>query len=220
MSDKKKKEIETCDYSDIKPEAIKFLTKKEIDIVVEYDIIIKALRKTSMTTKDIHNLYYNEEKKEHTYTIKTIYRYVEKLLKAGLIQEIGYRITKGTRLCEKLYGVTANIFYSKFVDGEDNWWEQDIGKEWSKKLSVIIGELFETQDIDHDAFYEIFKIFAEAQYKIIFEALEKSKDNQKIADVYSNVNIEKVNKLNYYMSIMTAFLRNPEIIERFLEILD
>jgi len=220
MSDKKKKEVETCDYSDIKPEPIKFLAKNEIGVVVEYDIIIKALRKTNMTTKDIHNLYYNEEKKEHTYTIKTIYRYVEKLLKAGLIQETGYRITKGTRLCEKLYGVTANIFYSKFVDGEDSWWEQDIGKEWSKKLSVIIGELFETQDIDHDAFYEIFQIFAESQYKIIFESLEKSKDNQKIADIYSSVNIEKVNKLNNYISIMTAFLRNPEILERFLKILD
>ncbi len=220
MKNKKKKEVETYDYSTGKPQPIKFLMKKEMDIVVKYDLIIKSLRKANMTTKDIHMLYYNKENEEYSYTIKTIYRHIEKLLKAGLIQETGHRVTKNTNLSEKLYGLTANIFYSKYVDGEDNWWDQDIGKEWSKKLSVIIGEISETQDIDHDAFYEIFKIFAESQYGLIFEALGKSKDNQKIADVYSNTNIEKINKLNYYMSIMTAFIRNPELLERFSKIFD
>ena len=64
-----------------------------------------------MTTKEIHDLYIDDETKNHTYTIKTIYRYLEILEEIDLVKIGGHRITEGMRLAEKLYTRTANIFF-------------------------------------------------------------------------------------------------------------
>ncbi|NHJ87654.1 MAG: winged helix-turn-helix transcriptional regulator [Asgard group archaeon] len=208
------------DYTDFKPKPIQFLSDEEMGLVIEYTKILTALRKSSLTAKDIHNLYYDEELKKYLLTIKTIYRYLEKLENAGLIKESGYRITKGTRVAEKLYARSANLFYPKFVEGRDNWWEQEDGKVWSNYLSTIIGELFPVIEINHQDFYNVFKKFAEVQHKTIIEVLDKSKDNETVASIYSNIDIEKVNKLNYYVSIITAFLKNPELVSEFNKLLE
>ncbi len=215
----KKNEVKIHDYSTIKPEPIKFLSNKEMEIVGTYHKIISALRLKSMSTKDIHNLYYDEEKKEYTYTIKTIYRYIEKLEKAGLIKESGYRVTEGTRLCEKLYTRTAKIFYGGFVESDEDWWDSEDGIRWCKDLSIVFGELFQKPDIDHQAFYETFKSFAKKQYRIMYEVLEMNQDNEKLEEIYGRLSIEKINKMNYYISILTALLREPEFYKQFQEIL-
>ncbi|HUU78014.1 MAG TPA: hypothetical protein VMX55_06675 [candidate division Zixibacteria bacterium] len=217
---KKKEDIDTCDYSTVKPEPIKFLTEDQTAIVGDYIIIINALREKNMTAKDIHNLYYDEDKKDHTYTIKTIYRYIEKLENAGLIKESGYRITKGTRLCEKMYSRTAKIFYGKFVESNEDWWDTEEGKNWCKDISTVLGELLEKPDINHIAFYETFKSFAKKQYRIIYEVLEKTNKNEKLQEIYTRHSIEKINKMNYYVSILSVLFREPEFLKEFLAILE
>ena len=40
---KKKEDVETCDYSTVKPEPIKFLTRDQMTIVGDYIVIINAM---------------------------------------------------------------------------------------------------------------------------------------------------------------------------------
>ncbi|MHA1186221.1 MAG: hypothetical protein ACTSSK_04990 [Candidatus Heimdallarchaeota archaeon] len=99
------------DFIEHEPEIVKFLDPKDTELANKHIRIIKALREKHMTVKEIHDLYIDQDTNKHTYTIKTIYRYLEKLEELNLIIVSGHRLTKGNRLPEKLYARTANIFF-------------------------------------------------------------------------------------------------------------
>ncbi|NHK32953.1 MAG: hypothetical protein FK730_16520 [Asgard group archaeon] len=219
MGQPEKKDTRKNDHLTFTPKPVKLLNNGQIKLLNEHYNIISALRGTNLTAKDMLELFYNKEKNEYKKDIRTIYRYIKILEKAEIIAESGYRITEGTRLVEKLYSRTANIFYSEFEEGKDNWWDMEAGKDWSLKLSIIMAELFDKPDLDHEKFYEVFRIFAEIQDKTIYDILNKAVESKKVEDVYSSLHIEKVNKINYYVSIMAAFLKKPELAEKFLELL-
>ncbi len=219
MNEKKNKNTETEDYYSFKPKALKFLTKEQMKIVGDYYIIMQALRKKCMTAKDIHNLYYDKEKKEHGYTIKTIYRYIEKLEKIGLIKEAGYRITKGTRISEKIYCRSANLFYEEVEEGKQSWYELPEGKDFVKTLGILISELMENPDLDQNIFYEMFKDFALKKDKVILDVISKASKNPEIAELYAKLDIDYVNKLNIYLSFMITFMKEPEYLEKFLKLI-
>jgi len=220
MSDKKPKKPETEDYFSYKPKALKYLTKEEMRVVGDYYIIMQALRKKCMTAKDIRKLYYDKEKDAFGYTIKTIYRYIEKLEKVGLIIESGYRITKGTRISEKLYCRAANLFYEKVEEGEKSWYERPDGKEFLNSLGILISVLLEKPDFDHKAFYELFKNFAIEKDGVVLEVIGTASENPEIAELYTKLDIEKVNKLNIYLSFMITFMKNPEYLDKFLKLVE
>ena len=89
------------DFIEHKPVVVKFLDQDDTELDNKHIRIIKALREKNMTAKEIHDLYTDEDTKKHTYTIKTIYRYLEKLEEANLIIVAGHRLTKGNRIeCE------------------------------------------------------------------------------------------------------------------------
>ena len=52
--------------------------------------------------------------------------------------ESGYRITKGTRISEKIYCRAANLFYEEVEEGEQSWYERPDGKEFVKSLGILI----------------------------------------------------------------------------------
>ncbi len=220
MGKKEKIDKQKSDHQTFIPKPVKLLTKDQIKILDEHYNIVSALRGTNMTAKDMLELFYNKEKNEYEKDIRSIYRYIKILEKAELIKESGYRINEGTRLVEKLYSRTANIFYGAFEEGKDNWWDKETGKDWSLKLSTILGELFNNPGIDHEKFYEVFKIFAEIQDKGIYDILNKAVESKKVEDVYSTLHVEKVNKINYYVSIINAFLKKPELVDEFLKVLE
>ncbi|NPD90739.1 MAG: helix-turn-helix transcriptional regulator, partial [Asgard group archaeon] len=92
------------DYIDYEPPVIKFLNGEQTKLAEEHLKIIKALRiNKHMTAKEIHDLYIDEETSKPTYTIKTIYRYLEKLEETDLVKISGHRMTEGKRLSEQLY---------------------------------------------------------------------------------------------------------------------
>jgi Fe2+ or Zn2+ uptake regulation protein len=217
MGHTKDKQDSKNDHITFKPRPVKLLSKSQIKLLDEYYQIIAALRGTNLSAKDMLELY--RKNGGYSKDIRTIYRYIKTLEKAELIAESGHRIIEGTRLVEKLYSRTANIFYGEYVEGKHNWWDKEAGKDWSLKLSTILGELFGKTDIDHEAFYEVFKIFAEIQDKTIYDILNKAVESKNVEDVYAELHIEKVNKINYYVSIMSAFLNKPELVEKFLAVL-
>ncbi|MHA1307742.1 MAG: hypothetical protein ACTSQN_10680, partial [Candidatus Heimdallarchaeota archaeon] len=128
------------DFIEHEPEIVRFLNTEDTELTKKYIRIIKALREKHMTVKEIHDLYIDEETKKHTYTIKTIYRYLEKLEDADLIIVSGHRLTKGNRLPEKLYARTANIFF-KSQEEKTSPEAIEKRKDMIKKIYGILNEV-------------------------------------------------------------------------------
>ncbi|MCK5046474.1 MAG: hypothetical protein KAS22_07830, partial [Candidatus Heimdallarchaeota archaeon] len=145
---------------------------------------------------------------------------IEKLEKVGLIKESGYRITKGTRISEKIYCRAANLFYEEVEEGEKSWYERPDGKEFVKSLGILVSELLEKPDFDHKAFYELFKNFAIEKDGVVLEVIGKASENPEIAELYTKLDIEKVNKLNIYLSFMITLMKNPEYLDKFLKLVE
>ncbi|NHJ87536.1 MAG: hypothetical protein FK734_18895, partial [Asgard group archaeon] len=75
----------TKDFIEKESEIIVNITPEQMKIANKYGIITSALREKPMTVKEIRDLYYDEENKKHQYSLKTIYRYIEKLEEASLV---------------------------------------------------------------------------------------------------------------------------------------
>lgn len=137
----------------------------------------------------------------------TAYRHVEKLLKAGLIEQSGER--KEHHIPEKIYSRTAKIFFiapgMESVPGEDI-----LQKQWEKSSHAVaallkqIGYSEVDEALTKDAFLEIEKVMA-----------------AKIRDLKPNDNLN----FNTFWKLQTAIImlemeRNPELknrIKRFTE---
>lgn len=139
------------DYQDVityKEESVKIFDEEKADFFEDprYTTIIKALRKGPMTVRDLeeeYNLIVTKQvekmdltKKEKEALVekmtrkgKTLYKYLDALVKKGLVVEAGKRIRTGQTATETLYGRTARLFVlsneSKlqkiFAENEEVW---------------------------------------------------------------------------------------------------
>ncbi|MFX1537955.1 MAG: hypothetical protein ACFFDI_27495, partial [Promethearchaeota archaeon] len=183
----KKKASEYCFYITYKPQNLKFVSKEELDLIKEHYLIISALRNTVMSVKDIHNLFRDHETGDHTYTLKTIYRHLEKLEAAGIVTAAGYREKKGTRSCEKVYCRTAKAFCPEIEEGELEWWELENVEKYAQIFRITLAELLHTSEPDEKSFTELFKKFNVLQTRAKKELFKKAENNAALADSLSQV---------------------------------
>lgn len=201
------------DYISFKPKVVKFLEADESKILYERYEIIGALRNKYMTAKEIHNLFFEKEANKHRFTIKTIYRHLEKMEKTGLVAVAGHRMTEGSRIAEKLYARTASIFFQK-QDDDYKWWEKEKGKMISEKLNILVTEYFSKQPAESKAVFELFKAVAGEENRIVMDLLDKAKDSEKLSDLYSKTSLDKINYINLYAAIFILLLEKPEIFKQ------
>jgi len=214
----KKNDQKFKDYIDYESPIIKFLNGKQTKLSEEYLKIIKALRiNKQMTAKEIHDLYIDEETKKHTYTIKTIYRHLEKLEEADLVKISGHRITKGKRLSEKLYTRTANIFFK--AKKEEVYPEAaEKRKDSLKKLHIVLQEISDSPIIDYKEFEDLItKMFVYEQEfnKSIVEVISK---NKVLTELYGNMDIDQVNYINDLTSTLLVLIKKPDLIKKIQKI--
>ncbi|MHA1171720.1 MAG: hypothetical protein ACTSQ3_06550, partial [Candidatus Heimdallarchaeota archaeon] len=105
-------------------------------------------------------------------------------------------------------------------EGEKSWYERPDGKEFLNSLGILISVLLEKPDFDHKAFYELFKNFAIEKDGVVLEVIGKASENPEIAELYTKLDIGKVNKLNIYLSFMITFMKNPEYLDKFLKLVE
>jgi len=107
-----------------KQKAILILNDEQTKVFTDENLawVLKILAKDPLTIADIKEAFmmHGKEKSE-----KTLYRYLSKLLKIGLIAKAGKRITsveEGILISETIYSRVAKVFISKkpkkFDDGE------------------------------------------------------------------------------------------------------
>ena len=205
------------DFIEHEPEVVRFLNPKDTELANKHIRIIKALREKHMTVKEIHDLYFDEDTNKHTYTIKTIYRYLEILEEANLVIISGHRLTKGNRLPEKLYARTANIF---FKSQEEKTSPEAIKKrdDMIRKIYEILSEVDDTSMIDYQEFEEIIIKKLDLELKYIREVIEKVPDNKKLSEIFSGSDIGSVNYLNEFSADLLLIIKHPELMEKIQKI--
>lgn len=205
------------DFKTYTPQTLKYLTKEQKELVETHLLIVSNLRKQEMTAKEIHNLYYDDKGKKHSKTIKTIYRYLEKLEDAELVIIAGHRITKGSRVAEKLYSRTARVFILKSF-------ESDMCEETSNEIIQImvkfIGPLFEIEKAKIPAFKKNLTLFFEhlpQQSSDLLKILEK---DEEIGEYFGKASLSRINYILNLSSTFGVLLRHPEIIEQFRNLIN
>jgi len=215
---KEKEKPKYKDFIEEKSEMVKFLDAEQTKLAAKFGPIIAALRENKhMTAKEIHDLYIDEETKKHTYTIKTIYRYLEKLEELDLVKNSGHRMIKGQRLPEKLYSRTADIFFK----AEKKEIHPDIIEHQKKNLQGVFTVLEQVEgkpDIDYKIFEEVMLKRMELQQKYNREVTTKIPKNKILTDFYSTLHIDTVNYISDMVSELLIFAKHPELFEKLMKL--
>lgn len=204
---------ELQDFITFKPEPVRFITKKEMDLIYRHILIIHTLRNKHMSVKEIHKLYYDADTKNYAYTIKTIYKHLEKLENANLVKVSGHRMTQGSRQTEKLYSRSANIFVPR---PEEKKIENNIDrvKTYSEFYNIIMSELLQVPRVEKNDSFNFFRQFYELMYQTDVEILEKTKTNKSVADITTQIDIDKLNIISESVCLLIVFLRHPHLFEQ------
>ncbi|NHJ49331.1 MAG: hypothetical protein FK733_16195 [Asgard group archaeon] len=213
----KKEDKKYKDYiDDFDMPIIKFLDAKQTLLAEEHFEIIKALRiNKHMTAKEIHELYIDKDTKKHQYTIKTIYRYLEKLEGHDLVQISGHRITKkeGKRLTEQLYTRTANIYFkAKKEEVYPDLAEKR--RDSYKKLYTVLQEIDDTPLISFEEFEKLLIEKFDSEQEFNRKVVEIISENKVLTDLYTEMDIDIVNHINDLASMLLVFAKKPEIIKK------
>jgi hypothetical protein len=217
MSNKKEMKGKYKDFIDFEPEILKYLTDEQHFTTLKYKPIIVALRNKPMTPKEIHELYYNEDSKEHACSIKSIYRYLEKLEEADLIRVAGYRITEGKRVTENLFLRTAKIFSKRNINPNHPLAvkKRNMTKE---NLRVILEETSNSEIKDLEKFKEIIEkwLLYEIQYNR--EIMKQVPNSERLKERFSKLDMEFINYLNEFAARMFILIKHPDLIAKIQKI--
>ncbi len=205
------------DFKTYKPQTLKYLAKEQEELVETHLLIISNLRKQEMTAKEIHNLYYDDKGKKHSKTIKTIYRYLEKLEAAELVTIAGHRITKGSRVAEKLYSRTARVFILESFESDMC---EETSNEIIQMIIKLIGPLFEIEETNINAFKKNFSQFFEQLPQQSSELLEILAKDEEIGEYFGKASLTRINYILNLSSTFGVLLRHPEILEQFRNLIN
>ncbi|MBK5115251.1 MAG: helix-turn-helix transcriptional regulator [Candidatus Heimdallarchaeota archaeon] len=214
----KKEDKKYKDYLDYESPTIKFLDGEQTKLAEEQIIIIKALRiNKNMTAKEIHDLYIDEETKKHRYTIKTIYRYLEKLEEAGLVKISGHRMTEGKRLSEQLYTRTGNIFFK--AKKEEVYPDvKEKKKSFHKKIYTVLQEISDSPLIEFNDFENLLSQKSDLEQEFNKSVVEVISENKVLTELYSEMDIDEVNYINDLVSLLLVIIKKPELIKKIQKI--
>ncbi|NHJ32268.1 MAG: helix-turn-helix transcriptional regulator [Asgard group archaeon] len=214
----KKEDKKYKDYLDYNPPVIKFLNAEQTKLAEEHLKIIKALRiNKHMTAKEIHDLYIDEETMKPTYTIKTIYRYLEKLEEADLVKISGHRMTVGKRLSEQLYTRTGNIFF-KAKKEEVHPDVKEKKKGFHKKLHTVLQEISDSSVIAFNDFDNLLTQKSDFEQEFNKSVVERISKNKVLTKLYSEMDIDEVNYINDLISLLLVMIKKPELIKKIQKI--
>ncbi len=142
---------------------IKHISLEKRQLLRDHSIIFHALaEKKYMSAKDIHELY-KDPTLSYSKSMKTIYRYIEILEKAELLEYIGFRRLPDSRITENLYRRTALLFYSK---EPMKWWELPEYKKYFEKKTDFLAKVKNIDSKNKKELRELIDTYTEARDKL------------------------------------------------------
>ncbi|MFW9916221.1 MAG: hypothetical protein ACFFGZ_11495 [Candidatus Thorarchaeota archaeon] len=160
-------------------------------------LVLKVLREQkAMTVKDIEKAF---KKFEIQKSDKTIYRYIAKLEKTGLVVQAGKRIFTDEQhkmKTQTLYSRTAKIFFPK-KSAKMELAEEDRQKKqhMTRTLRVLIGNLFAFKERkgSEDCLANLIDRIYERKSELIIELAEAS--IEELDDLITDLSLDEINSL-------------------------
>lgn len=204
MSNTEKKE-----YIETEIPIIKFLNQLEWNLLENHLEIVKLLKQKNASAKEVHELFYISDG-SYKVTIKTVYRWLEKLEKNNIIKMVGYR--KTDRIPERLYSRSAHLYFPEPTENAKNW-DLHKGKQYTDRLANILSGVIE-KDFDLNEFYALFKKFSILQHQILSNILSKVEQNSILTNFYKSTHIDEINEFNKHLSTLLLILEHQTLIEK------
>jgi hypothetical protein len=133
--------------------------------------------------------------------------------------ECGHRKPHESRLTEKLFCRTANIFVLGEDRPKEEWWKKEKGERIIKRLSVLIPELMEVELKDNIEFKKLMGQFFEQHDGIRMELWRKAPENEGISGIFREADLWEINYLSDLVATLGLMLRNPKLCDQFKAIL-
>lgn len=218
------------EYQDVityKEEAVKIIDEEDWSVFEDsrYTPIILALRKGPMTVKELEDKYNkiieqqiekmsldNEERKElnekMTRKGKTLYKYLDILMKNGLIIEAGKRVKSGQTATETLYGRTAKLFVLARKSKNKKSFK-------SKEALDVVGSILckenNKENIDINCLKNVIFKILESNHQAIVNYF--SKYSQELSEVSPKISFEELNEIAWIFEIFHLISTSEEFKE-------
>ena len=134
--------------------------------------------------------------------------------KAGLVKVCGHRKPNDSRLTEKLFCRSANIFVLEEGKGKSKWWTSEKGTRIIEKLTVLSQELFDVELEDKGVFRTAMEQYFEQHDGIIMELWRKVPENAALSDLFSQENLYEIKYFSDLVATLGVILRKPELCEQ------
>jgi hypothetical protein len=171
-----------------------------------------------MTVKEIHAIYRDPE--GNKVTMKTIYQYLKKLTMENLIIEAGQRVTEGSRINEKIFTLSAMLFFPEDTGTSERWWESEEGKTEAETLNVLLSEIFQVSKIDTKDFYDFFSLFSEHESEIKKLFFDRTKKSNILAKQLGKIDSRNLKSTLITIWLFGVFIQEPELLSRLRELIN
>ena len=196
---------------DIPQKIIKDISLEKRQLLRDHSTIFHTLaEKKYLSAKDIHELY-REDSMTYSKSMKTIYRYIDILEKAGLIEYVGFRRLPNSRITENLYRRTALLYFSK---EPVKWWELPEYKKYFEKKTEFLAQVKGTSTKDKKELRELIISYTEARDKYMNIQLKHIENNPELVKVLSELSIMEIKGIIGDIAVFEIFIKEPELIER------
>ena len=213
--------LESQDLITFKPQIIKMLDSKTFQLFTDenFTAVLGFLRiEKSMTIPDLVSAFSKNglEKSE-----STVYRYIQKLIKKGLVTKSGKRITSVNPeeiRSETLYSRTARVFVDKSSITDDLDEEKESEIDQSCKIcdlsAALLAQLFPDKKLDTECFSKIITKIEQSRIKLFTDLVENAE--KEVLDEFDDISFEHVKEiinLTGWVAAMKTFNFDKEIDE-------
>ena len=199
-------EEEVQEYIAYTPKRFQMLDGNIYQIAKEYGTIISALNEGNKSVKEIHDLYKVPGTKKHTKTLKTIYRYMDTLEKAGLVKVAGYRKYTKKRATEKLYCRTARVFFNRDNQQKEYWYSSEEGQEFVESITQVIWSINNKPDDPPQELNTLITEYMMEGQKQANMIIEKITSDEKLASILDKHKLSRIQNLLDVTSQIQAIL--------------
>ncbi len=204
-------------YKDIityKPQILAIYSRDLIPAFKEYHTIINGLKDGKdllyLTVKEIHEFYRDEEGRSKS--LKTVYRYLEKLKEVGYIVEGGRRVTESKRNTEFLYCLKAELLFFEDEPEAERWWNKEDGlNNFLSKVTPLITSQLDNEGLDDTVLKSFLAAYYREKDKIVDDIVLNAEHSKSIADVYRSIPPSKINYFNDTAALLVILMKNPDL---------
>lgn len=188
-------------------------------LINKYHIIFEGLQKRNLTVKEIHQLYWQPRENKPTKTLKTVYRYLAILEENRIVAVAGQRMTKGSRITEKVYCLTAEYFHDSEIDLA--FWDSKEAKPFAENVGILLSKVLDNEKFKDETstkiIQDLLQFSSGTQYFNILEIIDKLRASSELRKEIESAKFNE-HEIISFTSQLLSLIRNIELIRKLIDI--